>query len=271
MRARVSLVMCVHDQLALTRACLDSLRATTEPFELVLLDNGSTDGTRAFFERFAYAFPLHYRRSEENEPVIAQLNRGWRLAGTDVVCLLHNDTEMLDPGWLGRLLAALAEPAVGLAGLYGAKRVRRDGRLVGRTIVHSLAERPTVRPPWEEVAFVDAVCLCLPRDLLEAVGGLDEGYGFLHGLDRELSFAVRERGRRCVVVHAPFHHLGGGTRTRDFAANPEREQQDRVARDRAFARFTARWRHRLPADVRPLSRRLGDWGRDKLGLGGGER
>jgi GT2 family glycosyltransferase len=166
---------------------------------------------------------------------------------------------MIEPTWLTRLLAALDSPGVGLAGLYGAKRVRRNGRFAGRTIVHSLADGPTVRPPWEEVAVVDAVCLCLPRAGLEAVGGLDEGYGFFHGIDRDLSFAVREQGLRCVVVHAPFHHRGGGTRTREFAADPERERADLADRDAALARFVTKWGRRLPADVRPLGQRVRDW------------
>lgn len=259
MSTRVSLVMCVYNQVALTRACLESLRATGEPFELVVIDNGSTDGTRELFERFPYPFPLRYDPAGDNRSVIAQLNRGWRLAKTEFVCFLHNDTELLEPAWLSRLLAALASPGVGLAGLYGAKRVRRNGRFAGRSIVHSLAEGPTVRPPWEEVAVVDAVCLCLSRALLEAVGGLDEGYGFFHGIDRDLSFAVRARGLRGVVVHAPFRHRGGGTRAREFAARPEREQADLADRDAALARFIGKWAHRLPADVRPLGRRILDW------------
>ena len=209
MGARVTIAMSVFNQLALTRACLESLRATTEPFRLVVIDNGSTDDTARVFERFEYPYPLRFERNGENRPVIATLNRAWRLAETDYVCVLHNDTELVEPEWLARLVAALAEPGAGLAGLYGVKRLRRSGRYVGRTIVHSLAEGPTVRPPWEEVAVVDSVCMCLPRALLEEVGGFDEGYGFYHGLDRDLSFAVRERGRRCLVVRAPFVHHGG--------------------------------------------------------------
>jgi len=176
--ARVTIAMSVFNQLALTRACLESLRATTEPFRLVVIDNGSTDDTARVFERFEYPYPLRFERNGENRPVIATLNRAWRLAETDYVCVLHNDTELVEPEWLARLVAALAEPGAGLAGLYGVKRLRRSGRYVGRTIVHSLAEGPTVRPPWEEVAVVDSVCMCLSRALLEEVGGFDEGYGF---------------------------------------------------------------------------------------------
>ena len=261
---RVSLVMSVYNGLGLTQACLESLRATTQPFRLVVVDNGSTDGTREFFERFPYPVPLTFARNPVNQSVIATLNRAWRLADTEFLCFLHNDTEMVEPAWLTRLLAALGEPSAGLAGLYGAKRLRADGRAVGRTIVHSLLPAPTVGAPWEDVAFVDSVCMCLPRGLMEAAGGFDEGYGFYHGLDRDLSFAVRERGRRCLVVRAPFLHHGGRTRTREFPADPERERADRALRDAALARFAAKYRHRLPCDVRSSPQRVREWVRAKL-------
>jgi len=251
--------MAVFNGLAHTRACLDSLRTTTEPFRLVVTDNGSSDGTREFLERFPYPYPLTSARSETNGNVIAALNRAWRLTDTEFVCLLHNDTEMVEPAWLSRLLAALEEPDAGLAGLYGAKRLRASGRLVGRTVVHSLLPDPTVRAPWEDVAFVDAVCLCISRKLLDSIGGLDEGYGFYHGIDRDLSLAVVDRGLRCLIVHAPFWHHGGKTRTRGFDADPSLERADRERRDSALIRFVGKYRHRLPCDVRPPRERVRDW------------
>jgi GT2 family glycosyltransferase len=262
---RVTLVMSVFGRLPLTRACLDSLGRTTEPFRLAVIDNGSTDDTPDFFARFPYPYPLRFERNETNRPVIAALNRAWRLAETEYICILHNDTEMLEPTWLTRLLAPLADPTVGMTGLYGIKRLRRDGRFVGRTIVHSLADGPTVRPEGEEVAVIDSVVMCLPRRLMEEVGGFDEGYGFYHGLDRDLSFAVRERGQRCLTVRAPFIHRGGATRASGFAARPERGRADLELRRAALARFVGKYRHRLPCDVRPLSRRVGEWIEAKLG------
>jgi GT2 family glycosyltransferase len=265
MSPRVTLVMSVYNQLDLTRACLESLAYTTEPFRLVVIDNGSTDDTPKFFADFPYPYPVRFDKNAVNMSVIATLNRAWRLAETDYLCFLHNDTEMVEREWLARLLAALAMPRVGLAGLYGIKRVRANGRYVGRTIVHSLAEGPTVAPPWEDVAVVDSVVMCLPRALMESIGGFDEGYGFYHGLDRDLSFAVRERGQRCVVVHAPFVHKGGATRTREFRAEPARERADLALRQAVLDRFVGKYRHRLPCDVRPLGARARDWLRDKLG------
>lgn len=251
--------MVVHGGLPVTRACLESLRATTEPFVLAVVDNGSPDDTPRFFRDFPYPFPLRYHRNPGNGSVLAAYNQAWRLADTDYVCLIHNDTEMPEPTWLARLLAPHAAADTGLTGLYGAKRVRRDGRYAGRSIVHSLAEGPTVRPPHEEVAVVDGVCLCLPRRLLEQVGGIDENYGFFHGYDRDLSFAVRETGRRCLVVHAPFRHAGGATRTREFASRPETSARDRDLRRSATARFAQKFAHRLPCDVRSFGARVADW------------
>jgi GT2 family glycosyltransferase len=253
----VSVVLPVYNRLPLTRACLASLRGTSEPFELCVVDNASTDDTEAFFRAARLPVPLRYHRNAENVGLIRALNQGAALGGGEVLCFLHNDTEMRDVRWLARLREALEEPGVGLAGLYGARRVRRDGRFVGRTIVHALDGTATLRGDAAEVAAVDGVCLCLRRQTLDTVGGFDEGYGFFHGYDRELSFAVRETGLRCVVVNAPFVHRGGGTRT--GADAPVRPPQDLAQRRAALVRFATRWRHRLPADVRRPGERLADW------------
>jgi O-antigen biosynthesis protein len=253
-----SVVLVVYNQLALTRACLESLRPTGRPFELCVIDNASSDGTEGFFREGGPGIPLRYHRNRENVGLIRALNQGARLAGGERLCFLHNDTVMREPRWLERLEAAVDGPRrVGLAGLYGVRRLRRDGRYVGRTIVHALEGQATVRMPLTEVAAVDGVCLFLPRTVLDAVGGFDEGYGFFHGYDRDLSFAVREAGWRCAVVDAPFLHRGGGTRSGPDA--PVAAPEDLAQRRAALARFARKWRHRLPCDVRGLPARLRDW------------
>ena len=263
MRERVTLVMPLFNQLALTRRCLDSRRITQEPFRLVVIDNGSTDGTRELFRAFPYPYPLHFIENDDNRSVIASLNRAWPAVQTELLCFLHNDTEMLDPTWLTKVVGALDDPSVGMSGLYGAKRMRRGGRFVGRTIVHSLAEGPTVQPPGEDVVVVDAVCMCLSRRLLESIGGLDEAYGFYHGFDKDLSLAILERGLRCRVVRAPFRHDGGGTRAREFRRDPAREARDIQLRNVAIDHLMKKWGHRLPADARPLSTRVREWLRSR--------
>jgi GT2 family glycosyltransferase len=253
----ISVVVAVHNQLGLTRACVDSLRRTVSGFELCVIDNGSSDGTETFFAGVELPFPCRYLRNPENAGLIRALNQGARAAKGEFLCFLHNDTELRDARWLERLQRAVAAPDGGLAGLYGARRLRRDGRYVGRTIVHCLEGSAPLGSDRVEVAAVDGVCLFLARALFDAVGGFDEGYGFFHGYDRDLSFAVRATGRRCVVVNAPFVHRGGGTRT--GASAPVRPADDLAQRRAALARFAAKWRHRLPSDVRPLRERVFDW------------
>ena len=250
-----SIVLVVYNQLALTRACLESLRSTTRPFELCVVDNASSDGTESFFREWTAGTPLRYHRNADNVGLIRALNQGAGLAGGDRLCFLHNDIVMREPLWLERLEAAVDGPGrVGLAGLYGVRRLRRDGRYAGRTIVHALEGQATLRRPVTEVAAVDGVCLFLPRAILDAVGGFDEGYGFFHGYDRDLSFAVRERGLACAVVDARFVHRGGGTRTGERA--PVAAAEDLEQRRQAMARFARKWRRRLPSDVRGLPERI---------------
>ena len=125
--------------------------------------------------------------------------------------------------------------------------------------MHSLAEGPTVRVPGEDVAAVDAVCMCLRRRFVEEIGGLDSGYAFFHGLDKDLSLTVRERGLRCRVVRAAFRHHGGGTRVREFERNVARRQQDLALRAAASERLVGKWGHRLPSDARSVSLRVREW------------
>ncbi len=247
----------MYNQIALTRACLESLRGTACPFELCIVDNASTDETAAHFARWSGTPTLRYHRNGENAGLIRALNQGAAMARGETLCFLHNDTEMRDRRWLDKLTDAVGPGTrVGLAGLYGARRVRRDGRYAGRSIVHCLAEGPTMREPVTEVAAVDGVCLFVPRAVFTEVGGFDEGYGFFHGYDRELSFAIRATGRRCVVVDAPFLHRGGGTRTGPAA--PVSPARDLIQRRAALTRFAERWKDALPADVRSIRERLAD-------------
>src|SRR5512145_1331734 len=76
----ISVILPVYNQLALTRACLESLRGTSEPFELCVVDNASTDGTEAFFRAWPLPFPRRYQRNADNVGLIRALNQGMQLA-----------------------------------------------------------------------------------------------------------------------------------------------------------------------------------------------
>ena len=64
----------MHNQEALTRACLESLRSTIPPFELCVVDNASTDETEAAIRSLGLPFPLRYQRNPTNAGLIIALN-----------------------------------------------------------------------------------------------------------------------------------------------------------------------------------------------------
>src|SRR5262245_6104072 len=100
-----SVVLVVHNRLALTRACLDSLDHSTASFEVCVVDNASSDDTEAYFRDWRRPAALRYQRNAENVGLIRALNQGARLAGGDLLCFLHNDTELREPHALERLQA----------------------------------------------------------------------------------------------------------------------------------------------------------------------
>src|SRR5262249_2537914 len=109
-----SVVLVTFNQLEYTRLCVDSVRhLTDEPYELVLVDNASTDGTPEYLASLPGAKLI---RNADNRGFPAAANQGARAAAGRQVLLLNNDT-VVTTGWLGRLLRALhAGPDVGLAG-----------------------------------------------------------------------------------------------------------------------------------------------------------
>ena len=93
--------------------CLCSLRRQTfTDFEVLLVDNGSTDGSQAYVRQH---FPeVQLLELEQNRGFTGACNAGWRASQGDFVILLNNDTEA-DPHWLRQIVAAFGRnPEVGI-------------------------------------------------------------------------------------------------------------------------------------------------------------
>jgi len=176
--------------LHLLRPCCESLWATTGAGELrvLVIDNGSTDGSVAWLDGMAAEGRLDRICNVENLGFAKATNQGVRASSGDVL-FLNNDIVAL-PGWLPPLRAALAEdPRIAGAGsllLYpGGRLIQhagvRIGRIDGRMKVYhrghyrTLESMPEARIPDLRSA-VTAACLLLRRQALDQVGLLDEGF-----------------------------------------------------------------------------------------------
>jgi GT2 family glycosyltransferase/glycosyltransferase involved in cell wall biosynthesis len=222
----VSIVIPVFDRLAFTRQCLDRLwrHASAPPFEVIVVDNGSTDGTREHFETLGEApAPLRYVRSETNLGFGAACNQGARLAAGRYLLFLNNDT-LVRPGWLQAMIRlAESDPAIGIVGI---QQLFPYTNLIHHTGIvftadgmpqHLYPHSPTSLPhvnKERDYQAVNGACLLAPRALFEECGGFDEGYRNGYE-DVDLCLAVREKGRRVVCcTSASIYHYGQITETR---------------------------------------------------------
>ena len=96
-----SIVIVTHNQIDYTRQCLDSIaRLTDEPYELIVVDNASTDGTVDYL-RAKPGVRLIVNHTNRGFP--AAVNQGIAAASGKQILLLNNDV-IVTTGWLFRLL-----------------------------------------------------------------------------------------------------------------------------------------------------------------------
>src|SRR5262249_39927341 len=103
---RATIIIITYNNLALTKLCIESILRNTEylNYEVVVVDNKSTDGTPAYLQELA-ALQQNLRLilNDQNHGFARANNQGIQSATGDYLVLLNNDT-VVSPGWLSRLL-----------------------------------------------------------------------------------------------------------------------------------------------------------------------
>jgi GT2 family glycosyltransferase/glycosyltransferase involved in cell wall biosynthesis len=244
----VSIVIPVFNKRAFTLQCLDRIwrnTSTAVPYEVVVVDNGSSDGTREHFESGVLPPRLRYVRNETNLGFAKGNNVGARLARGKYLLFLNNDT-LVQPKWLEDMVGlANGDPAIGMVGI---KQLFPYTSTIHHTgIVFTAGARPLHLYPhadarWphvnkqREYQAVNGACFLIRRELFEACGGFDEGY--VNGYeDMDLCLAVRQRGFKIVCCTSSFiYHYGQISEGRTSAD------------DRNAARFVAKWGAHVRAD-----------------------
>lgn len=217
---RVSLLMVTYNNLDLTRLCLASLQrsAGEVPWELIVVNNCSSDGTQAYLAEVAGGglLPIRVVENGTNLGFAAANNQAAELARGEVLVFLNNDTVVV-PGWLERLVAHLdKDPAVGMVGpvsnssggsLAQVATSYRDLDSMARFAASYTSGR---RGQVADLPMLTLFCAAVPARLFRELGGLDVGYGRGMFEDDDLCEAVRQRGYRVVVARDVFvHHYGG--------------------------------------------------------------
>ena len=105
-RGLTSIIIPCSNQLAFTRQCIAALKShTRRPWELVVIDNGSTDRTDIYLAgvQDGAAVPVTVISNTTNLGFPAAINQGLRAARGEYLVLLNNDVVVTD-GWLGQLI-----------------------------------------------------------------------------------------------------------------------------------------------------------------------
>lgn len=219
--ALVTVVIPVYNQWKLTEQCLVSLSVCDTCFDVVVVDNGSTDATAACCEPLGnslFAEGFFYHRIEKNINFGPACNLGARRGAGDYLFFLNNDTILTK-----QAIAALVEefqriPNLGAAApvlLYpDSNRVQHLGIVFdpARNVEHLYEFFPSTHRVVQKRRFFQAVtgaALLLPRAAFWECGGFHEEYrnGFE---DVDLGFTLTSKGYclTCVPESRVFHLAG---------------------------------------------------------------
>lgn len=209
---KTSIVLLTRNALRYTRLCLRSLRRfTPEPHELIVVDNGSTDGTPEYLARQP---DVRLIRNRENRGFPAGCNQGLAAATGDRLLLLNNDT-VVTPGWLAGLLRCLeGAPGAGLVGpvtneAAGAQRVAAPYASLRGLLPYARRHNRPDPAAWEPVTRLIGFCLLMDRAVWEQVGPLDEAFTPGNYEDDDYSIRALKAGFRLYVARDTYiHHFG---------------------------------------------------------------
>jgi GT2 family glycosyltransferase len=247
----VSILICTRDRADLLHKCMDGLLNHTDyaQFEVILVDNGSVERDALTLLAALGANPrVTVLRQTGPFNWAASNNAAAARAAGEILLLLNNDIEVREPGWLREIAAQAVQPGVGAV---GAKLIYPDGRIqhAGLSVddggvpkhLFRFAEAGAPGPYGlmclaREVWAVTGACLAVPREIFEAVGGLNEA---LPIAANDVEFCLRLGALGYRVIFTPWAVLA------------HHEQATRLPDDTDEKRERAR---------RELNRMLRDWG-----------
>jgi GT2 family glycosyltransferase len=214
----VSVIVVTWNGLHVLKDCVAALAEQTLPHELIVVDNGSHDGTSDWLTQHAPQARLV--QLPHNLGFAGGNNVGLRVASGERLALLNNDT-IAAPDFLERLVAPLdTDQRVGATAgvLTFAQRpelvasagisVGRDGLHRDRWALKPVAELPAKATP---IFGASGGAVCYRRAALDDVGLLDDGY-FAYLEDADLAWRLQLRGWRCLLApDALVRHIYSAT------------------------------------------------------------
>lgn len=232
--AKVSIIIPNKDHIRELRRCVLSIlkKTTYGDYEIIIAENNSTDPeTFAYYELIAKDPRVRvFETGIRDFNYSAVNNHAARQAKGEYLLLLNNDTEVINPGWIGEMLMFAQRRDAGAVGallLYRNRTVQHCGLVVGyggniagnawygKPFAENVGPR-VLRLP-RNYSAVTAACLMVKKSDYFAVGGLDEA-DFAVGLnDVDFCLKLLEAGLVNVwTPHARLYHFESASRGSDI-------------------------------------------------------
>ncbi len=222
-----SIIIPLFNKVEYTKQCMAALALNTEKapvYEVILVDNASTDGTAEFLRN--HAGDVTIITNLKNLGFAKACNQGGRLARGRYLVFLNNDT-IPHPGWLDALIRGVKQESADIVGaklLYPNGRVQHAGvafdeRGIGCHIFNGFtADHPAVNRK-RFMQCVTAACMLIGKDLFDRLGGFDEN--FINGFeDVDLCLRAGEQNKKIlynpesVLIH--YEETSDGRKTYDY-------------------------------------------------------
>ncbi len=245
----VSIVIALYNKAHLGFLCLESLLQNAgDDYELILVDNGSTDDTAKLLGRIDGAKIL---RNNENKGFGYACIQGAGSAAGEYLCFLNNDL-VLCPGALQAAVDNFRhDPSIGAVGgklLLSDGRLQEAGSIVWRDGTawgygrgdDASSPKYSFRRP---VDYCSGALLFTPRTLFDELGGFDQRFSPAYYEDTDYCFKVWDKGKKVLYEpQAAVHHYESASMQSSEAAN------QLIADHRA--KFAEKWesklQHQLP-------------------------
>ena len=227
------------------------VRHTSGPYELVVVDNGSTDGSKEAIRRFIVAHPeidVTFLDHGENLYFSRGFNLGMRASARDAeyVVIFCNDVEVKRDGWLAELIAAVEPPGVVAAGharpgcpVSDEQREifrRNDPRYPDPELDRRMRE--FMADPGATYTHVYGFCFLLRRSLLACTGlYLEEGDFRQYHSDWEWTMRFQMLDLAIAPVLPGVHHWHGISELVAFHPHLYRDLQEKIADPETLARY----------------------------------
>lgn len=211
----VSIVIPTCDHADILKTCVDSIleKTTYENYEIVLVENNSKDpATFSYYDTLltTHADRVRIERWDGEFNYSKIVNFGVERSKGDYLLLLNNDTELLTPDWLEKLVGICSRQEVGAAGVllyFPDDTIQHAGVCTAGLANHLFRDMPRGNDGYfhladcqRQLSAVTAACMMVRRTVFEQVCGFDETLAVSYN---DVDFCLKLRNADYVVVYTP--------------------------------------------------------------------